>query len=57
MVSRCRQVIGVVDARKWGKVAAVTFAKLPEIDTIITDMDASPELVEQVQRQVNVLLV
>ncbi|GAB4441279.1 MAG: DeoR/GlpR family DNA-binding transcription regulator [Anaerolineae bacterium] len=58
MVERCRQVVGVLDGRKWGKVAASTFASLDKIDIIITDADAPRELVKQVQaHQVEVVLV
>lgn len=49
MVERCRQVVGVLDGRKWGKVAAYSFAMPDNIDTVITDVDAPAELVKQVQ--------
>ena len=35
MVEHCSRVVGVVDARKWGKVAASTFARLEQVDTLI----------------------
>lgn len=55
---RCKQVIGVIDARKWGKVATATFASLDEIDMIISDTDAPPSMVEDVRaRGVEVILV
>jgi DeoR/GlpR family transcriptional regulator of sugar metabolism len=58
MVERCRRVVGVLDARKWGKVAASTFASLEQIDTLITDQDASKDLVRRIQeQQVEVILV
>jgi DeoR/GlpR family transcriptional regulator of sugar metabolism len=58
MVGRCRQVVGMIDARKWGKVAASTFASLEQIDTLITDQDAPTDLVRQIQaQQVEVTLV
>jgi DeoR/GlpR family transcriptional regulator of sugar metabolism len=58
MVERCRQVVGMLDARKWGKVAASTFASLEQIDTLITDQDAPADLVRQIQeQQVEVVLV
>ena len=57
LVARCQQVIGVIDARKWGQVATATFANLDQIDTIITD-DAPPEMLEEVRRRkVEVILV
>jgi DeoR/GlpR family transcriptional regulator of sugar metabolism len=58
MVERCRRVIGVVDARKWGKVAASTFALLDQIDVLITDNGAPGDLVQHIrQREVEVILV
>ncbi len=58
MVERCQRVIGVVDSRKWGKVAAATFARLDQIDTIVSDAAAPDGLVEQLQQhQVEVILV
>ncbi len=58
MVNRCRRVIGMLDARKWGKVASATFAHLDQIDVIIGDTDAPDGLVRQFrERQVEVLLV
>lgn len=54
----CRRVVGVLDAQKWGKVAAATFAALDEVDVVITDVDAPASLVEQVRHSgVEVLLV
>ncbi|MBN1992715.1 MAG: DeoR/GlpR transcriptional regulator [Anaerolineae bacterium] len=58
MVTRCRQVVGVLDSRKWGKVAASTFATLAQIDTLISDQEAPADLVRQIrERQVEVILV
>ena len=58
MVERCRRVVGVLDARKWGRVAAATFADLDQIDVVISDTAAPADLVDQVrQRQIRVLLV
>jgi DeoR/GlpR family transcriptional regulator of sugar metabolism len=58
MVERCRRVVGVLDARKWGKVAAYTFANVEQIDTLIADSDPTDELVRQMQQQeVEVILV
>ncbi len=50
MVKRCRQVVGVTDARKWGNVAAATFATLDQVDIIITDQGAPSELVASAQQ-------
>jgi DeoR/GlpR family transcriptional regulator of sugar metabolism len=58
MVDRCRRVVGVLDAGKWGKVAAATFAPIAKIDVIISDAKASTALVEQLQQQqIEVILV
>jgi len=58
MVERCRRVVGVLDSRKWGKIAAYTFANLEQIDTLITDNDPSDALVRQIrERHVEVILV
>jgi len=58
LVLRCRQVVGVIDARKWGQVATATFASLDEIDTVITDSDAPPDMVQEARaRGVEVILV
>lgn len=57
MVERCRRVVGVLDASKWGKVAAATFAPLDKITTIISDDKAPAALAEQLRRHVEVILV
>jgi DeoR/GlpR family transcriptional regulator of sugar metabolism len=58
MVQRCRRVVGLVDARKWGKIAAATFAPPDEITTIITDITAPADMVTAVREQgVEVILV
>lgn len=57
MAARCRRVVGLVDSRKWGNVAAATFAALDQIDTIITDSEAPAELVLAFrQRGIEVIL-
>lgn len=57
MAARCRRVVGLVDSRKWGNVAAATFATLDQIDTIITDSEAPAELVLAFrQRGIEVIL-
>ena len=48
-VQRCRQVVVLLDTTKWGKVGLAQFAKIEDVDTIITDVDAPPELVQQVK--------
>ncbi|NJN98879.1 MAG: DeoR/GlpR transcriptional regulator [Anaerolineales bacterium] len=58
MVARCRRVVGLVDSRKWGNVAAATFARLDQLDLLITDSDVPPEMLAQVrQQQVEVVVV
>jgi len=57
MVERCRRVVGALDARKWGKIAAYTFASIEQIDTLITDSDPADELVRHIQQQVEVIFV
>jgi DeoR/GlpR family transcriptional regulator of sugar metabolism len=49
LVSMCRQVIAVLDATKWGQVGLASFAHLEQIDSVITDLHAPPELVDQVR--------
>ncbi|MCB0196205.1 MAG: DeoR/GlpR transcriptional regulator [Anaerolineae bacterium] len=58
MVERCQQVIGVIDSRKWGRAAAITFAHLNQVSTLITDNNAHPALIQQVrQRGVEVVII
>jgi DeoR/GlpR family transcriptional regulator of sugar metabolism len=58
MVESCRQVVATVDSRKWGKVAAYTFARLDQIHTVISDKDAPKDLVRQIRKdKVDTLLV
>lgn len=49
LVDLCRQVVAVLDATKWGRAGLASFATLEQIDTIITDQSAPPDLVAQVQ--------
>ncbi len=49
LVSRCRQVIAIIDASKWGRVGLATFAAIGDIHLVITDRDAPAELVAQVR--------
>ena len=58
MVDRCRQVVGVIDSTKWGKVAAYTFARLDQIDCLVSDKDTPGDLVEETkENQVEIILV
>ncbi len=49
LVAMCRQNIVVLDATKWGQVGIASFARPDQVNTVITDAHAPPELVEQVQ--------
>ncbi len=49
MVERCRRVVGMADARKLGNVAAVTFARLDQVHILITNTDASPDLIQEIR--------
>jgi len=49
LLTRCRQVIAIIDASKWGRVGLATFASIDELDKVITDHDAPPDLVQQVR--------
>ncbi len=49
LIARCRQIIAIIDASKWGRVGLATFVGIEELDMIITDYDAPEELVQQVR--------
>lgn len=49
LVVRCRQVIAVIDATKWGRAGVASFATLDRVTCVITDAGAPDELVRQVQ--------
>jgi len=49
LVARCRQVIAVIDATKWGRAGVTSFATLEQVDCVITDAGAPEDLVRQVQ--------
>jgi DeoR/GlpR family transcriptional regulator of sugar metabolism len=49
LVALCRQVIAVLDATKWGRVGLASFARLDELDCVITDAQAPSDLVQQVR--------
>ena len=58
LVGLCRQMVAVLDATKWGRVGLASFAALDQIDTVITDQSAPPDLVAQARAAgVDVLLV
>ncbi len=45
VVGMCRQVVGIIDATKWGRAGLASFARLDEIDVLVTDKLAPAELV------------
>ncbi len=49
LIQRCYQVVALLDATKWGKVGLASFASLDDVDAIITDSGAPPELLRQVE--------
>jgi DeoR/GlpR family transcriptional regulator of sugar metabolism len=58
MVKACQQVVCALDSRKWGKVAAYTFAGLDQVHKVIADRAAPEDLVNQIRdHQVEVILV
>jgi DeoR/GlpR family transcriptional regulator of sugar metabolism len=49
LVARCRQVVAVLDATKWGRIGVASFASLAELSSVITDASAPAELVAQIE--------
>jgi DeoR/GlpR family transcriptional regulator of sugar metabolism len=47
MVKQCKQVVGIFDGTKWGRVGFASFANLDEIDMVVTDQKADDVLVAQ----------
>jgi DeoR/GlpR family transcriptional regulator of sugar metabolism len=45
MVARTSQVIAVVDSSKWGRVGFASFASIDQVDCVITDEGAPPDMV------------
>ena len=55
MVEACREAIAVLDASKWGQVAAASFASLEQIHHVFTGAGAPQEMVRALEmRGVNV---
>ncbi|MCE1254959.1 MAG: DeoR/GlpR family DNA-binding transcription regulator [Anaerolineae bacterium] len=50
VICLCREIIAVLDATKWGRVGAASFAELREINEIISNHPVPPELAEQVHQ-------
>jgi DeoR/GlpR family transcriptional regulator of sugar metabolism len=51
VIAMCREVIAVLDATKWGRVGLASFARLDELNKIITNHPIPPDLAEQVHTQ------
>ncbi len=49
LLARCRQVVAVLDATKWGRIGLAAFAAPHQISQIITDAHAPADLVAQAQ--------
>ena len=57
-VAACRKVIIVLDGTKWGRVGLTSFARIDEIEIVITDSQAPPDLINQVRKMgIKVILV
>jgi DeoR family transcriptional regulator, aga operon transcriptional repressor len=50
LVALCRQVIALLDATKWGRAGVASFAGVADVDRIITDDAAPPEIVAAVSK-------
>lgn len=48
-LAHARQVIAIVDSSKWGRVGFASFASIDQIDCVITDEGAPPEMVAAFQ--------
>lgn len=58
MVAAARRVIAIVDHTKWERAAFATFCRTDEIDHVVTDEGAPPDMVDNLRQQgVNVTLV
>jgi DeoR/GlpR family transcriptional regulator of sugar metabolism len=48
IVGMCREVVAIIDATKWGRAGLASFARLEDLDVVITDKLAPAHLVNQV---------
>lgn len=48
-IARCAHVIAVVDATKWGRSGVASFARLEDLNRVISDSGAPAHLVERVK--------
>jgi DeoR/GlpR family transcriptional regulator of sugar metabolism len=44
LVAHARQVVAVVDSSKWGRVGFASFASIDQLDCIVTDAGAPPDM-------------
>jgi len=44
LVAHARQVIAIVDGSKWGRVGFASFASIDQVDCVITDESAPPDI-------------
>lgn len=49
LVTKCREVIAVLDATKWGRVGLASFAPLSALECVITDTEAPKDMVKEVR--------
>lgn len=49
IVASAREVVAIIDYSKWNEVAFATFCSLERIKTIITDVKAPVEMIEQIR--------
>lgn len=49
LVTHAKQVIAVVDSSKWARVGFVSFASIDQVDCVITDKGAPPDMVAVLQ--------
>jgi DeoR family transcriptional regulator of aga operon/DeoR family fructose operon transcriptional repressor len=47
MIKMCREVIAILDATKWGRVGLASFARMEDLNCIITDNKAPGDMVKQ----------
>lgn len=47
VLKMCREVIAILDATKWGRIGMASFARLEDLNRIITDVSAPADLVER----------
>ncbi|MFF0433679.1 DeoR/GlpR family DNA-binding transcription regulator [Streptomyces sp. NPDC004327] len=57
LVRSARRVVVVADHTKWGTVGLSSFARLDEVDTLVTDRDLSPEVREEMAEHLPGLVV